>query len=919
MRKFLLLIAASAVLCLSALAIKAPINNGEGLRLIVSAGALAEQNPYSAFYQSRIFKSEVAAPFVITNADAIAFATDDAIFYASAPVLPADIISAAAADKFTSMSKIMVGHSYRGLLLTGAANENIRSHLGADSIATKVVKTKVGNTEILAVSMIFGTDVVWPKRAEELRPIPAVVISDKNSSYALLARSVGSLAQRLGVVDNLLAHKAANTGWLDLGTSAASATITSASVKAALARPLLAELVGSLELATLITDKDRLASVPMVAPLGDSFKRVVRIGTDNINLWSVTHGEAVWDLYGRIGKSVDLVDAIKLMKQEADAASKEEFAGRNLNVVRVYSEQAAMLAANSVYVDLVLLLASDPYAQLPTREVIELRHAETDAYEQIAPIVHIDYLDASELRLYQKGTQKIQRIEVTRHGFTNQAPRAKDAPIFSIDLTGTVSQGADNRWTKGELEKILGGIMLKEAKADVAVFPALPNMTIIDSPIPTVLAKQLMEQHGNIVVVTISGRQVKRVAKLIGANHLNRKHIMYGIDQRSLTQGTRSVNDKERYDVALSEEALLDIFWISRLGGLSEDYALRAPFVSAIYADSKQLFYIGGQKTVPITDTADELERAVREIKAGISFERMLDSGLAHITPAEARNFIASAKGKPHHAITLDIAYLDLGISKNVVNHNYEKASGTFPTSRGGIPPYAHVFIYNKTALNYETPVLNTTFFSDIKYMHTNFEEKPERDKTKLGLKFRLPWEHSYFKDESVVVSPIFTNVYETKLTPSFWVDNANIRKKPRPRRIDSLLGVNVDFTKLGFNFDIGAAMATDFNRYSVTDALDFGPGLNFLSRWRLFGPFELSSDIQAVYLFPLPNSRALNKVALAIDGTVWLRVARFYDFGVDAMSDFLVATVQDSPNKLILSSIFGLTISYGRFFRLMG
>jgi hypothetical protein len=293
--------------------------------------------------------------------------------------------------------------------------------------------------------------------------------------------------------------------------------------------------------------------------------------------------------------------------------------------------------------------------------------------------------------------------------------------------------------------------------------------------------------------------------------------------------------------------------------------------------------------------------------------------GFAGLTTKKTQHYIDAAKGQPHHVVTLDIAYLDVGISKNVVNDNYEDASASFPTSRGGIKPYAHFFAFTKIALSHETPVLHSTLFNETKYMHTDPKEKPEKDKTKLGIKFRLPWELSYFKESDVVVSPIFSTIYETKLAPNPWADNAKIRAKPRTRRTDSLLGVNVDFTKLGFNVDVGAAMAADFNRFSVNDALDFGPGINLLGKWRLFGPVEVSSEITSMYLFPLPKNQALNKIALGVEGTVWLRLARFYDFGVDAMSDFLVATLQEAPKKFILSSIFGLTISYGRLFRLLG
>ena len=73
-------------------------------------------------------------------------------------------------------------------------------------------------------------------------------------------------------------------------------------------------------------------------------------------------------------------------------------------------------------------------------------------------------------------------------------------------------------------------------------------------------------------------------------------------------------------------------------------------------------------------------------------------------------------------------------------------------------------------------------------------------------------------------------------------------------KRLIRFLVVHFDFTKAGFNLDVGGVMVADFTRKNVQDALDFGPGLNFFSKWSLFGPLELSSDITAYYLFPLPK-----------------------------------------------------------------
>ncbi len=884
----------------------------ESMRLVVSANALEDQDPFLAFYQSRIFRGEEKEiPFIITNADEFAFETDEAVFYPVGTATPEGDTRAALVSTTTSA---LVGHSYRGLLLKGEHSESIRRYLGADKVAIKMEKRRVGTTEFVAMHKNSGKAINWPKSIDDMRRVRAVIVQDAKGTaeYMMIARTIASRSHRLGVVDSLLKKKTSPSLWVDLGSNA-HGRVPQANIDDVYKRSISNVFSGMQELTSVLLDKEQMARLPMTMPFAESVKRTSTVGNETINWWSLANNENVWSLYEKLGKKVTVIDGIERMKVEANTAK------RGLNIVRVYSEEAALTAARSVYVDLVLMLASDPYAQLPTRETIELRHAETDAYEQIAPIVRISLLDVNEVLLYEKGAQKIQHVEVVRHTLNDTVERAQDVamPQLSSSASGLVAR-APKAWEKSDLEKVLGGIIRAETKADLAIFAELPRMTAIASALPFDIAKNLMVAHGNVVTVAISGRQVKKISKLIASHKLPRKHVAYGLDVNEATIGDRAFADNERFTVALTEDALLDLFGLSRLGGLSEEYAVRAPFIEGIYADSRQLFYIGGPKVIPISDTANEIERAVRAIKSGRSVDDVVDVALRNMSAEQTLAYIKNSEGKPQHVITLDIAYLDIGISKNVTNENYRNVTD-FPTSRGGIPPFAHLFLYTKMALNYQTPTLYSTLFTDIKYMHTNLDEKPEKDKARVGLKFRLPWEQSYFKDKAVVLSPIFNKTYETKLAPHPWSKGPKVTAKPRTRRIDSLLGVNLDFTKLGFNVDIGGAMATDFNRFTVRDAIDFGPGLNFASRWRLFGPVELSSDFTAVYLFPLPQGQAQNKVALGVEGTIWLRLARIYDFSVATQADMLMATLQEKPRDFVFSTIFGFTVSYGRLFRLLG
>lgn len=894
--------------------------HSDSLRLVVTAGALAGQDPYQPFYNSRIFKGDPNPPFVIVDANPTVYSNGSFVFYRTDHN---EQVASALVEAKSPTRVGFIGHSYRGILLAGGENEEIRRYLGADSIKIPVYQKKENQQQAV---FAFGTDinnktVIWPKPDAKLSRIPAVIVADANGSkYLLFARPIGSLPQRLGLVDGLLKDKSGQSSLLiDLGANTQDAKIISTDAIAAFSRRQpLAIFPGTLEMTALIQNGKDLRNLPLVYPFGENFSRLLPITSskpqaEKIHLWSVTNKEALWPLYAKLGEQMDIDMAIAAMKKESVDPN------RSFNIVRVFSDEAARKAAGSVYVGVVFLLAKDPFAQLASKETIELKQAKTDAYEQVAPIVEFSYSDVSIVTVHGPTLHNIQRVEIERHFITDEVAPAKDV-TFSREVSDVISlSGEQKPFNKENLQKVLGGMVLSQSQADIALLEALPNLTTINSGIPFDLAKSLLNPAGNVIFITTTGKQIKKIAKLINSNVLSRPFFTYGMDSKTSAIGGRAIGDSERFKVALSETALLEVFGISRLGGLGEEYAFRAPFVESIYGDYKSFYYVGGPKIIPISDMAEEIERALGEVHANISFNDLLTKQLLADNAADIKAFIANAQGRPHNVLTFAIDYLDIGFSKNVTNlnyQNYQEANEKFPISRGRIPIWAHLFLYSKLALNYDTPFLQTSLANETKYMHTDLKQKPEKDKVKTTLKLRLPWERSVFKGQPIVVSPLFKTIYETKLLPAFWSDYT---EDPRTQRLDSLLGVNVDFTKLGFNLDVGGTMAVDFNRTHASDAIDLGPAINFFSKWSLFDPLELSSEITSYYLFSLPNNQATNKIALAVEGTIWLRMMRFHDFSVAALSDFLVASVQEKPGTLVMSSIFGLTISYGRLFRLFG
>lgn len=881
---------------------KGPKALEETLRLIASAGTLSNDAPFRAFYRSLIF-SGVQSPIAIENAGTKVFENSSAVFFSADPIEAADVI---AANELMAKGEIegLLGQSYRGFPLEGQISLPVKRYLGAATNQAGFEKRK-GNNKIIWAFSKRGVTINWPKTAKELSMAPAVIMSDSASSFKALmsARSVGSFANKLGLVDELLSKKSKRTGWVDLGSDHAESDIFEDELIAVSKRNPMGFFLSRSDLAFLLKGNWK-PTASMIYP----FKGHGHISADGVDLWSASGNEKIWPLYQALGPIHSLKDSLLAMKEIATDGPEN-----HLNIVKVFSEEAAREAARQVDVDLVLLLASDPFVQLPQKEVYELKYQRSDSFEQVAPVVPLSYLDVAVIQLFGPSLGIIDRLEITRYPVSDESPKAPD--VKERNIVSDENGLPKGEWLREGFRRVLGGVMLDATSADVAIFRPLPEISWIRGAVPYPVVDNLLNPHGGVAIITAKGSQVKNIAKMISKKALSLD--IYGIDPKTGKIGKRLLPDNENVRVALSEGALLELYMMGAMGGFNESYSVRAPFVEGIYGEVKQLFFAQGPKNITTADTKNSIDEALS--RAPLDFNNIFAKFFATDKDAQIKEFLEYPYGRPHHVMTLDIAYLDLGISNNVANDLYIKrqADKFNPLSRGKIPAKAHLYLLTKTTLTYDAPELITSLTADIKYMHTDLGIKPERDKTKLGLRFRLPWERSIFEQSRIIISPIFQNEYETQLVPHFLSTPKGLG--PRTKRLESLLGLNFDFLDLGFNMDVGFLCATDFNRYQLNNALDFGPGINFTSKWPIFGPLELSSSIKSYYLFPTPKNTARNKTALGIEGTAWLRFARFYDFSFSLMSDFLVTTLQEAPKDVSLSSIFGLTVSYGRLFRLFG
>jgi hypothetical protein len=852
---------------------------------IISSGALDDYGIYDSFYKSPIFVGENNS-LVISNAHTKAFVAHGTLFY-SKDNSPQSIINSAKSprlahgflDGFEDLGFTMIPlknnpFSYNNAQKTRYAFEK-RSHIMAFRLDNKPI--------------------IWPKDISEISEIPAVIMCDKESETPLLvsAKSVGSFSDKMRIINNIRTRNN-KSYYLDLGLNEGLKNNINKDIIKDLARNKLTALFAGMgEMAQLSLEPEALKSLPLLYPLGDN-NLLKKAG---LNLWSLADQEKVWPLFTHLG-ALGRLDKINSSQQN------------ELTIVRVFSENAALKAAQNIHVDLVLL-AVDSHIRLAHRESIEKNNGE------LAPIIRIAANYISEVTI-NKSTHN-SRVEIIRHLITNKS-------FVGSPLTLDTSAALPARmWHGTDFDKVLAKMMLKNSNADIAIFECSDAITPLDSALNFDLARMRLMRPGVYVSTYISGKLLKKIANLINKKVLTTQLVIFGFDTKNRTINQRPLNDAEKYKIALSEKALLELWGIAMLGGFSEEYAQRSIFAEQIAANLKSLFFLSGVKFLPIADTEEALQKTIKNFKAHKSFNNLINEELMRLSNDDIERAIINPAGEVRHTLTWAIDYFDIGISQTVGNQHYEKyqkEKRISSISRAGIPPlHAHLLLFSKMSLIYDSPHVEITLGNNTRYLHMNQDDLPERDKTIFSLDFRLPWERSLFKNKSVAISPVLKNSYETRIGPIKFLSKNKDKSASfkRPHVGESMLGAHFDCPHLGFNFDIGPVLAVDFMKSSAREALDIGPGLNFSGRWSLIGPLELSSILKASYLFSLPNALTKDKVALAVEGTTWLRLARFYDINVSLMADFFAATLQEKPKDFALSSIFGLTLSYGHFFRLFG
>lgn len=507
----------------------------------------------------------------------------------------------------------------------------------------------------------------------------------------------------------------------------------------------------------------------------------------------------------------------------------------------------------------------------------------------------------------------------------------RNAFLLAFCLLGSmIGYARQVEWTAQEMDNLSGELVRRETRASVFISEHHSHATENMKGKSTVqLLKHDRNVHQKIATVVLKGDQLKRIMGLINKKAFRIQLEAYGVDKTGKKINGHFFNDNENITVAMTEKALVEVLDVATMGGLNRAINSRAAFVSEVMADNKSLNYLKGPTLVTITDVTANLSKALASLNEAPSLMGLYEKGLAHASEeAELKKWAASSEGTFRPTLSYELTNLDVGFSLNAANKTYDQymKEKAFHMSRSTVPTFPYILAFYRMALTYDAGFLESRLGSNLKFLQVNSNEGPVKDKLEFSLAFRLPFERSVFKDnENLVVSPILKNRFETKLGPLTFLsknteaDWKKAKKLPRRKLSETLLGAEFDAPKLGFSVELGGLMAANLNAPTAKQMLDFGPGLNFMSSWNLFGPLVLSSDINTAYLFGIPGYSYHGKKALGIEGALFLKVAQFKDISLNLVSDFLVASLQKDPKKVALSNIFGITVSYGRFFRLFG
>ena len=261
--------------------------------------------------------------------------------------------------------------------------------------------------------------------------------------------------------------------------------------------------------------------------------------------------------------------------------------------------------------------------------------------------------------------------------------------------------------------------------------------------------------------------------------------IINGLDSTGrYIRGRCKLRDEENITVVVTVVALKELFGLTAYGALVDIKSFRAFFIEPFITNPHSMGFLSGPKSATSNETEKSLKDAEKEIGAN-NLSDIIRNFLQRQAWPKLEDYLKDPKNnKDAHSLFFNIAYLDLGLTNNVGNKNYEsmQEKKEIPLGRAGDKLGIHLLIFAKAGFLYQNPFVDTSLNGDIKFMQTDMKEKPEKDKLRFELGFKLPWDSLIFEDSSYSLSPIWINGYEAKPAPVPLLSNKT-PDEPRSKR----------------------------------------------------------------------------------------------------------------------------------------
>ena len=862
-------------------------------RLVVTGGLQGIRIGSEEFYNSPIFRLGIKSPITITNAHLDAYTDGQVVYWKKNNRFPTETstFSAISAPQFFGI------HLREGRRIANFYPEHLKRELGGSSVQSYFSAGKIGSQDFYAFSP--SQKINWPSHLAKLHKLSAVFAQNaQGDSYYFFPRDFRSTRKTFELVDKLL-KKPGHVRYIDLGNALSSGNEENDSIASQMATLLekrnpAALSLGRYDLSVLLKIPKDSAYIGALTGTGaPPTAREVQIGNSLVQFLALgpISNLATGFLQPNL-QPINTRESIESVKHNL----------KDIVVALTENRSAANEAIEYPMLDLVLVLSSLRGGLLPSFDQFEL---ENEHIRSVAPLVRISPAEVTEISIWLKNPNQIQRIAVDRHPILGDFSTQDQfyEPVLKAQ-----------NWSDKQFEDMLSNVLLNTyPHAEIAIMENRLVPTPIDSGLPMSLAQHLIAPAGRAVEIDLGGYYVKKILKAI-------KNKQFGLDVVVANMIERNILASESYKIVVTEKVLVAI----------SDFLAHAELFVSTQTPSNSLQSALAESNKDAIKLLQELRK--RENKQSISLHDthallLIAPSLGQLVQDAVQN--RTIDQKPDRSILVfDVSDLDFGIKANLINEtlsiwqdqaNKPNSNATFDENRFWDSRMLNVLLYTKIGLHYYMPRLETGITGSIKYYQPNTEPnpfpanfdakdiqkiRPAKDSVRVDADLRFPIDWP--------ASPLARLTYETQMWPNTLV--TNLPESKWPRRVHDMrlfLGMSRK-PLLGHElFRVGALLGYDFSRSSPKQS--FGAGFElggaYQYSWKYVG-FKIGSDFRK--LFPIVSDPDIGRM-----GIVWLTDAKievpiYAGFSLSAMANFTVGERMAEPWNFGTGIVLGLALSYG-------